>query len=358
MYDKDLYKTLGVKTSASDEEIKKVYRKLAKRYHPDRNPGDRKAEQRFKEVQGAYDVLGDPAKRKKYDQFRALQRQGVRFGPGGAQAWEASGFDFGGFGQGMEFGGLGDLFDLFRGGATGATRDRPGRAAGPVAGKDIRTSLTIPLELALKGGTTSFELTGERSCEACRGAGTTHACPDCHGTGRAEGFKGVAMSCGRCGGSGRDWTRGCPRCEGTGVLPGGRRISVRIPKGIAEGKEMRLAGQGRPGRRGGAPGDLLLTIRVKGHPRFTRENGDVVGKVSVGALEAILGTTVEFEDLDGRCLNLRIPPGTQQGTRLRLRGEAPGGGDLFAEVHLRVPDDLTDEQRQELQALLERWHRT
>ncbi|HWM14302.1 MAG TPA: molecular chaperone DnaJ, partial [Gaiellaceae bacterium] len=346
---KDLYEILGVSKTASPDEIKKAYRKLARQYHPDRNPGDAAAEERFKEIQGAYDVLSDPEKRKQYDQLGSRMFQG---GPGG-----------GGFQWSGDIGDLGDLFGgLFgrMGGGGASARARP-RAQ---RGADVSVSLNLSFEDSLKGLTTKIPVELELPCATCGGSGaepgtTPTICPVCRGRGvtsEDEGVFAFSRPCPRCGGNGTVVEKPCRTCKGSGRQRRTKRYTVKIPAGVKDGTQIRLKGKGEPGLAGGPAGDLVVTTRVAASPLFERRGADLVIEVPVTYAEAALGAEVEVPTPDGR-ISLKVPAGTQEGKLLRMRGQgAPklnggGKGDLLARVRVVVPTKLTKAEREAIEAL-------
>jgi molecular chaperone DnaJ len=346
---KDLYEILGVPKTASADEIKKAYRKLARRYHPDRNPGDEAAEERFKEIQGAYDVLSDPEKRKQYDQLGSRMFQGA---PGG-----------GGFQWSGDLGDLGDLFGgLFGrmggGGASTRARQRAQRGA------DVAVSLNLSFEDSLKGLTTKIPVELDAPCPSCGGSGaepgtTPTICPVCRGRGvtsEDEGVFAFSRPCPRCGGNGTVIEKPCRTCKGSGRQRRTKRYTVKIPAGVKDGTQIRLKGKGEPGPAGGPAGDLVVTTRVAASPLFERRGSDLVIEVPVTYAEAALGAEVEVPTPDGR-VALKVPAGTQDGKLLRIRGQgAPklnggGKGDLLARVRVVVPTKLTKAEREAIEAL-------
>jgi molecular chaperone DnaJ len=346
---KDLYEILGVPKTASADEIKKAYRKLARRYHPDRNPGDEAAEERFKEIQGAYDVLSDPEKRKQYDQLGSRMFQGA---PGG-----------GGFQWSGDLGDLGDLFGgLFgrMGGGEASTRARQ-RAQ---RGADVAVSLNLSFEDSLKGLTTKIPVELDAPCPSCGGSGaepgtTPTICPVCRGRGvtsEDEGVFAFSRPCPRCGGNGTVIEKPCRTCKGSGRQRRTKRYTVKIPAGVKDGTQIRLKGKGEPGPAGGPAGDLVVTTRVAASPLFERRGSDLVIEVPVTYAEAALGAEVEVPTPDGR-VALKVPAGTQDGKLLRIRGQgAPklnggGKGDLLARVRVVVPTKLTKAEREAIEAL-------
>ncbi|MFC5727324.1 MULTISPECIES: molecular chaperone DnaJ [Nocardioides] len=356
---KDFYKELGVPKTASAEEIKKAYRRLARANHPDSHPGDAAKHERFKAVAEAYDVIGDPEKRKKYDQTREL------FSRGG---FPAGGSGFGGGGVNIDDllrdragggGGFGDLFgDLF-GGGFGATR-RPPRAA---RGADLETTATIGFVEALEGVTVSLRIAADGACATCHGTGgkpgtKPHMCTTCEGSGFVTASVGGAFSmnetCPSCGGRQLLYDEPCPACHGSGRGKSARTIQARIPAGVKDGQRIRLRGKGAPGENGGAPGDLYVTVKVGKHRVFGRKDDHLTVDVPVSFAELTLGAEVKVPILDGAPVTLRIPPGTPNGRTFRVRGKgarkADGSrGDLLATVEVQVPATLTAEAKQALE---------
>ena len=360
---KDYYGDLGLRKSASAADIKKAYRKLAREYHPDSNPGNKAAEDKFKRVAEAYDVIGDEAKRKEYDEFKKMMDSGgfMRFGgkggsgfPGGFRSAEqdftASDFGFGeAFGQGGGFsaeGGLGDLFGgLFnRGGSAGHT-------ARPSRGADVETQIELDFREAVKGTTIPVELTGEAPCTDCHGSGSktgkTSTCPDCSGTGfisEQKGAFGMSRPCTRCGGTGQVVEDPCPTCGGTGTTHRTRSITVRIPAGVIDGQKVRLAGQGEAGPNGTPAGDLFVYVTVHPDKVFTRNGDDLAVTVPVSFSELALGGTVTVPTLDNP-VKVKVPAGTPNGRTLRVKGrgvpkKSGNAGDLMVTVEVTVPKNL------------------
>jgi molecular chaperone DnaJ len=345
-FEKDYYKALGVSESATEQEIRRAYRKLAKQHHPDANPG---SEDRFKEISAAYDVLSDAEKRKQYDEVRRLGPMAAGF-PGG---------DGSGAGFSFSTDDLGDLFgNLFGRGRRG------GRAgtAGPQRGTDLEAELHLAFLDAINGITTTVHVTSEAACHACRGTGaapgtTPSICPQCGGRGVLEENQGLfsfSQACPRCGGRGSVVETPCPTCGGSGVELRARQVRVRVPAGVADGQRIRLKGRGGAGRNGGPPGDLFVTVSVGKHPLFRRRGRDLTITVPVTFAEAALGAQISVPTLD-RPVTLKIPPGTRSGKTLRVRGRgvplSKGAGDLLVTVEVAVPQHLTPAERQAIEAL-------
>ncbi|MHC4860079.1 MAG: molecular chaperone DnaJ [Planctomycetota bacterium] len=352
MSQKDYYTVLGVAEDASQAEIKKAYRGLAKRFHPDKNRGDSEAEKRFKEIQGAYDVLGEPAKRRKYDDLRRARASGFKgidledlFGAGGGESPFSGG---GGFG--------GSIFDLFERagvGRSGATRARR-------QSEDLRYDVSVAFETAAFGGATSIRVPRTETCATCRGDGAApgtraETCSVCGGTGTAatnQGMFAFSRPCTRCLGRGRVIAKPCPSCAGSGTRTVTRQIEVRIPAGIPDGGKVRLRGEGEAAP-GSPPGDLILTVRVTGHGQFRRDGLDVESEVTLDIASAALGTTATVETLHGE-VSLRVPPGVQPGSRLRLKGQGVHDhrgrtGHHYVKIAVEIPRDLTARQRELLE---------
>ncbi|MCJ0891899.1 molecular chaperone DnaJ [Rhodococcus sp. ARC_M12] len=368
--EKDFYKELGVSSSASAEEIKKAYRKLARDNHPDANPGNTSAENKFKAVSEAHAVLADPAKRKEYDEARRLFASGG-FGSRGSGGFSpgAGGFGGGGqtfdvgdiFGQGGGDGGIGDLFGgLFnRGGAQQRTQsNRPRR------GSDVETETSLQFREAAQGVTVPLKLTSPSSCTTCHGSGakpgtSPRVCPKCNGQGvvnRNQGAFGFSEPCDDCRGTGSIIDDPCVDCRGTGVQNRTRTITVRVPAGISDGQKVRLAGQGEAGLRGAPSGDLFVTVRVKPDKVFGRTGDDLTVTVPVSYGELVLGTTLSVPTLEGR-VGVKVPPGTVDGRVLRVRGRGipkkSGTGDLMVTVKVAVPQKLDDAATDALKNYLE-----
>jgi molecular chaperone DnaJ len=360
--EKDFYKVLGVSKTAEADEIKKAYRKLARQYHPDSNGGDAKAEARFKEVSEAYEVLGDPKKRKEYDEARRLfGGGGFRMpGSGGAQGG-GFGFDVGDLfsrGQGGG-GGLGDILGGMFGGGTRST----GTTARPRRGQDIESEATIDFAEAVNGVTVGLRMTSDEPCKTCHGTGAKYGtvpkvCLKCEGTGMQTSVQGgvFAMTepCTECKGRGLVVDQPCETCHGSGRGQSSRTMQTRIPAGVQDGQRIRLKGKGAAGERGGPPGDLYVTVHVRPHKLFGRQGEHLTLSVPVTFTEAALGAEIKVPTLDGMPVKVRIPAGTSNGSKLRVRGKgAPRRdgtrGDLLLTIDVQVPHDLTDEQKVKLQ---------
>jgi len=361
---KDYYAVLGVASSATADEIKKAYRRLAKKYHPDANASDEKAAERFKEVSEAYNVLGDAEKRKQYDDMRRLGAFGGFAGaarpgagrpgagaPGGAPgggSFRFEDFDVGGLG------GLGDIFGSMFGGTARGARGANARTA--ERGETLETTVEIPFRTAAVGGKVPVELEATEECSTCTGTGaapgaTIRTCPECSGRGTisfGQGGFAVNRPCPMCLGRGQIPSERCPTCKGIGEVRGRKRVVVTVPPGVDTGSRIRLKGQGAKGTNGGPPGDLLITFQVQPDRFYTREGLDLVATLPLNIAQATLGTKVSVRTLDGRKVAVRIPPGTSSGRRFRVRGQgiAKEGrtGDLLVEVTISVPEKLSEEQ--------------
>ncbi len=333
---RDLYSVLGVDKKASQEEIKKAYRKLARENHPDRNPGDPAAEERFKEIQGAYDTLSDPEKRREYDSGGVFGFDPRNFAGGAAQN-------------------LGDIFSFFtRGGRGGAT----------LRGNDLETEVSLSFDQAMAGTEITVTVPKQAACTTCSGSGakpgtSTHTCPRCQGRGvesQGQGLFSISQPCSQCGGSGTIIEDPCPTCAGSGATQTVKRYRVTIPPGVREGSRIRLAGKGEPGRNGGSAGDLYVVTHVADSPVFKRKGDHVEVEVPLTIPEALRGAEIEVPTLLGR-KKLRVPPGTKHGTVQRLRGEGPptlgskGRGDIHYRFVIDVPDDLSREQEKAIEEL-------
>jgi molecular chaperone DnaJ len=343
---RDYYEVLGVPRNASEQEVKSAYRKLALKHHPDRNPGDSRAEELFKEAAEAYGVIGDPEKRRRYDAF----------GHAGVGATGGVGFDptiFADFSDILgDFFGFGDLF---------------GRRRGPRRGADLRYNLEIEFEEAAFGTETQIRIPRAESCNDCSGSGAAPGtkpvtCPTCRGTGQVtfqQGFFSVARTCSHCRGAGRIVTEQCKTCDGLGQVQNERTLQIKVPPGVDNGSQLRITGEGEAGPLGGPPGDLYVVLRVQDHAHFRRDGIHLFCEIPVNVPQATLGATLEVPTLEGGKTRLDVPEGTQSGTVLRLRGQGVpqlggrGRGDLHVLIRVVVPTRLSKEQRELMQKLAE-----
>lgn len=363
----DYYATLGVGNKASQEEVKKAYRKLAREHHPDRNPGDAKAEARFKEISQAYDVLGDPEKRKQYDAGTGPFGFGTHPPGAGGPSGGFGNFDF-------DAGSMSDILSNLFGGASGGRGRRGGRPR-PERGRDLEAQVQISFDQAISGAQVSLSVPTSGTCPTCNGTGakpgtTPKVCPKCEGRGietEGQGMFSISQPCSRCGGSGTVIEDLCPTCKGSGSVRTVKRYRVNIPAGVKDGGRIRLPGKGEPGRSGGPPGDLLVLTHVTPSPIFKRKGENLEVEVPLTIPEAVRGAQVEVPTLHGR-KTLRVAPGTRHGTVQRLRGEGPpkpgtgraggsgaGGSPERGDIHYRfvieVPERLSKEQEQAIEAL-------
>lgn len=373
---KDYYATLGVKKTATAEEIRKAFRKLARKYHPDVNPNDKKSEEKFKEISEANDILSDEKKRKVYDQFGfysdqidpATAEAAARAGQGRSAGGQEVPFDFGGFdfsdfassggaqqpGGGAQSGSWGGFRDIFSGMFSQGGKQQHG----PEPGTDLEYQVTVDFWTAIRGGTTRLEIHRREMCPTCKGKATTggpHTCPECHGSGQVTQMGGrmkFNIQCPRCGGTGKV-QNACPTCHGEGTVARTESIDFRIKPGTRDGQRIRLAGKGNAGTNGGASGDLYLVIRLGSHAVFTRQVDDIHITVPVTVAEAALGAKIEVPTIDGRA-QLKIPPATQSGQKLRMRERGvPSAtregtrGDEIVTVEIVVPH-LQDERSKEI----------
>ena len=349
---RDYYEVLGVSKGASEDEIKKAYKKLARKYHPDMNPGDKEAEEKFKEVNEANEVLSDPEKKARYDQF-GFAGVDPNYGAGGAG---------GGYGGGFDFGDLGDIFGSFFGGGFGGGQVRRN---GPQRGESIRASVSVTFKEAAFGCEKEVTIQRSEQCTTCKGNGcapgtTPEICPDCHGSGVVQvqqrtpmGVFASSRPCQRCHGTGKIIHQPCTDCGGTGAVRKRKTIKINIPAGIDHGQTISLRGQGNAGKNGGPAGDLLITVMVQPHELFRREGNDVLCEAPITFSQAVLGATLEIPTIDGQ-VKYDIPEGTQTGTVFRLRGKGipvlngRGRGDQYVTVTIETPRGLNREQRDAL----------
>ena len=352
MAKRDYYDVLGVNKSASPSDIKSAYRKLAVKYHPDKNPGDKTAEDKFKEASEAYGILSDKSKKENYDNF-------------GHAAFENAGGNKGGFGgfSGADFS---DIFEDFFGDFGGGGRSQRGRRSNN-RGSDLRYDVSITLEDAYLGKKQNIQFSTSEKCNTCKGSGSKAGykpdrCSYCGGNGRVrtnQGFFTVQQTCPQCSGSGEEITNPCSDCSGQGNKQTSKKISVTIPKGVDDGTRIRLAGKGEAGIRGGSSGDLYLFINIKSHELFKRSDVNLFYEFPISMADAALGTTIEIPTIDGKKAKIKIPDGTQDGKQFRLRGKGmpmmrgADFGDLYVQVKTEIPISLNKEQKE----LLERFRK-
>ena len=355
---RDYYEVLGIQKGASEDEIKKAYKKLARKYHPDMNPGDKEAEEKIKEVNEANEALSDPEKKARYDQF----------GFAGVDPNYGAGAGGGAYGGGCDFGDLGDIFGSFFGGGFGGGQRRNPNA--PQRGESIRASVSVSFTEAAFGCEKSVTLERSEQCPTCKGNGcapgtTPEICPDCHGTGTVQTRRQTPMGvfasngpCRKCGGTGRLIHQPCPDCRGTGAVRKRKTIKVNIPAGIDHGQTISLRGQGNAGRNGGPAGDLLITVMVQPHELFRRDGVDVFCEAPITFAQAVLGAELEIPTIDGK-VKYSIPEGTQTGTVFRLKGKGipvlngRGRGDQYVTVTIETPRNLNKEQKEALRRFSE-----
>jgi molecular chaperone DnaJ len=367
---KDFYQILGVSENASDDEIKKAYRKLAKKYHPDANPGDKQAENRFKEISEAHEVLSDKNKRAQFDQMRRFgggfggARPGAEFGGQGVHFEDLSSM----FGQSGGFGSLADIFSSIFGENLGGfgSSSGSGRTRGPMKGDDLYTDITIPFSTALNGGQAKVGLNVSEKCDVCGGSGSTPGssattCPDCGGRGVisfTQGNFAVSRPCPKCLGRGVISGRSCNRCSGTGSVQRMRELSVRIPAGIEPGKKIRLKGLGNPGHRGGSPGDLYLRVDVSSHPFLWRHGLNIHCRIPLTVNQAEKGTKIRVRTLSGKKAELKIPAGTKAGDKFRMKGLGitlkGRKGDQIVEIEVKPGAGKTDRRKKAQEAKAQR----
>ena len=366
---KDYYAVLGVSASASQDEIKKQYRKLAAKHHPDKNPTDSKAADRFKDISEAYQVLGDAEKRKQYDEMRRLgafggfggARPGARPGAAGSRGDGGTGFSGGFRFEEVDLGGLGGLGDIFGSMFGGGQR----RSREPERGQDVEVTLEVPFRTAALGGKVNIDLEVNEECPVCKGTGGApgskmQTCPECGGRGTisfGQGGFAVQRPCPQCLGRGQIPSEPCPNCRGSGEVRAHRKIAVTVPEATDTGTKIRLRGQGGHGARNGPPGDLLINFDVQPDRFYTREGMDLIAKVPINIAQATLGSKVNVKTLDGKKVSIKIPPGTPSGKRFRVRGQGIKKGelhgDLIVEVEIVVPEKLTEEQEKMMREFAE-----
>jgi molecular chaperone DnaJ len=353
---RDYYQVLGVDKNASPDDIKRAYRRLAIKYHPDKNPGDKEAEEKFKECAEAYEVLSDPEKRKQYDQFGHEGLRGSGMHDYSKMRWQDIGSIF------EDMFGSDDFFSSIFGGYG----RRAGTRSGPSRGYDLETTVELTLQEIAKGTEKTIQFTRQDTCPECNGTGSAKGskpikCPTCNGSGqvaRGGGFFQMVSSCRQCGGTGQIISDPCKKCKGSGRIPKRRTVNIKVPPGVHEGQGIRVAGEGEPGRGGGPNGDLYCYVRVKPHEFFERSGNDLSVAVPVSFTQATLGTTIEVPTLDGK-RKLKIPAGTQYGRTLRIEGQGLPDirthrtGDLYVQILIETPTKLNSEQQDLLRKFAE-----
>ncbi len=355
---RDYYEVLGVSKTATQDEIKSAYRKLAIKYHPDKNPDNKDAEAKFKEATEAYEVLGSPDKRKRYDQFG---HEGVSTS---GFDWSSGGFSGGGFpgGFGDIFSDFEDIFESFFGG--GGRRKSRGGGRTIRRGSDLAYNLEVELEDVVNGRKTKITIPKNESCKSCNGSGakagsSPTTCPNCNGSGQvvqSQGFITMSSTCNRCGGSGQVIDNPCQTCNGQGVTQTNKTISLTIPKGVDSGSKIKISGEGEPGTNGGASGDLYVIVHIKEHSVYKREGKNLVYELPISFTQAALGTEALIPTMENKKIKLNIPAGTQNNSVFRLKGhglpvyKGIAKGDLFVKVNVRVPVNLTEEEKKLLRS--------
>ena len=363
----DLYEVLGVSKTATDDEIKKAYRKMAKKYHPDLHPGDKEAEAKFKEVNEAYEVLSDPKKKSNYDQFGTADPMGGGAGYGGFSGFSgfSGGFNGAGFDFSGGFGGINDIFEeFFNGGSSGRS------SAGPRKGANISIAVDISFEEAAFGVTKEIEVEKLVECGTCKGTGakpgtTVNTCKACNGTGQVITYQNTILGriqtsrvCQVCGGEGKVINTPCQTCRGKKVVKKKVKISIKIPEGIDNNQTISLRGQGQPGEKGGPSGDLRVLVRVRSHKLFKRDGNNLYCEIPITFVQAAVGAVIEVPTLSGR-VKFDLPEGTQSGTKFRLKGKGIkdingyGMGDMYITVNVEVPKRLNSEQKDALNKFAE-----
>ncbi len=367
MAKRDYYEVLGIDKSADQDTIKKAYRKLAVKYHPDRNPGDKEAEEKFKEATEAYEILSDEEKRPIYDQYGFAGLEGMGGGAGGGGAQYSHAFHdfsdlFGGAG-----GGFSDIFDSIFGGGFGGGSSRSSRRGGPAAGSSLRYDLHILFKDAVYGTSADIHFKHNETCTACHGTGgaagsSKKTCPTCNGMGQVRqgnGFFTIQQTCPTCRGKGLIIDKPCSSCRGTGIQERNKMMSLKIPAGSDNGKRIVIPGQGDAGENGGPAGDLVVVLHVDSHPLFERDGQDLYCAVPVSMAQAALGCDITIKSLDNKKVTIKIPSGTSNGKLLRIKGEGvPVGssnkkGDLYVKIMVQIPQRLSGKQKELLQAYLD-----
>lgn len=358
MAKRDYYEVLGVDKGADQEAIKRAYRKLAVKYHPDRNPGDKEAEEKFREATEAYEVLSDDKKRPLYDQYGFAGVDGMDQGGGGAQyshAFHDFSDLFGGAG-----GGFSDIFDSIFGGGFGGGASRGGaRSGGPAAGASLRYDLHIQFKDAVYGTSADIHFKHNEACSACKGSGAApgsskKTCPTCNGIGQVRqgnGFFSIQQTCPKCRGKGLVVDKPCTSCRGSGLQEKSKAMSLKIPAGVDDGKRIVIRGQGDAGENGGPAGDLVVVLHVESHPNFERDGNDLYCAVPISMAQAALGCEISILSLDGKRVTIKVPDGTPNGKLLRIKGEGvpipntSRKGDLYVKVMVQIPTRLSAKQK-------------
>ena len=365
MAKRDYYEVLGVDKSADQDAIKKAYRKLAVKYHPDRNPGDKEAEEKFREATEAYEVLSDDKKRPMYDQYGFAGVDGMDQGGAGQYSHAFHDFSdlFGGAG-----GGFSDIFDsIFGGGFGGGGRSSGRHSSGPAAGASLRYDLNIQFKDAVYGTSADIHFKHNEPCEACHGTGgaagaSSKTCPTCNGMGQVRqgnGFFTIQQTCPKCGGKGTVIDKPCTSCRGSGVQEKAKAMSLKIPAGVDNGKRIVIRGMGDAGENGGPAGDLVVVLHVESHPYFERDGNDLYCAVPITFAQAALGCEVTITSLDSKKVTIKVPDGTSSGKLLRIKGEgvpisgSSRKGDLYVKIMVRVPTKINSKQKALLQQYLE-----
>lgn len=364
MAKRDYYEVLGVEKSADQEAIKKAYRKLAVKYHPDRNPGDKEAEEKFREATEAYEILSDEQKRPIYDQYGFAGLDGMGGGGAGGAQYSHAFHDFSDLFGGAG-GGFSDIFDSIFGGGFGGGSSR-GRS-GPASGASLRYDLHIQFKDAVYGTTADIHFKHNEPCDACKGSGgaagsSKKTCPTCNGMGQVRqgnGFFTIQQTCPKCGGKGTTIDKPCPSCRGTGIQEKAKQMSLKIPAGVDNGKRIVIHGMGDAGENGGPAGDLVVVLHVESHPFFERDGNDLYCAVPISIAQAALGCEISISSLDNKKINIKIPDGTENGKLLRVKGEgvplsgSTRKGDLYVKIIVQVPSKLSGKQKDLLKQYLE-----
>jgi len=364
MAKRDYYEVLGIEKSADQDTIKKAYRKLAVKYHPDRNPGDKEAEEKFKEATEAYEVLSDEQKRPIYDQYGFAGLDGM--GGGGAGQYSHAFHDFSDLFGGAG-GGFSDIFDSIFGGGFSSSAGRGSRSSGPATGDSLRYDLHINFKDAVYGTTADIHFRHNEACEACHGSGgaagsSKKTCPTCGGVGQVRqgnGFFTIQQTCPTCRGKGTTIDKPCSSCRGTGIQEKNKMMSLKIPAGVDNGKRIVVHGQGDVGENGGPAGDLVVVLHVEQHPTFERDGNDLYCAVPVSVTQAILGCEISITSLDGKKVTIKVPDGTSNGKLLRIKGEgvpisgSSRKGDLYVKIMVQIPTHVSSKQKELLKQYME-----